>query len=348
MSNPKAVKILVLSANPVNTDQLRLNAEVRDIKEALDRVKYRDRVELLHEGAVRIDDLSLAILKHEPDIVHFSGHGTGKPGLVLEDDNGKAQLVSTDALSRLFKWGKSTVKCVFLNACFSKNQANAIHQHIDCVIGMNQSINDHVAIKFAAKFYQALVDGESFRSAYEYACTALDLSGGKESSIPELLNRIEESDPLALAMIERSQTPQSQPAEPSSILHAQQSQSVGNISVNGSNIPLNIIQSGGNVSLTQTNTQTSGDHTDLKTALDALVKLKKAVLATDALSAFSKKDTESKIDMLREELQKSQPDKGFVNEVVEALKQGLNGVVTLASAVNKVATLIAKAWENVA
>ena len=346
MSNHKAIKILVLSANPVNTDQLHLNAEVRDIKEELDRAEYRDRFELIHEGAVRVDDLSRAILKHKPTIVHFSGHGTGKQGLALENESGKAQLASTEALSRLFKWGKSTVKCVFLNACLSKDQANAIHEHIDCVIGMNQSINDYAAIKFAAKFYQALVDGESFRSAYEYACTALDLSGGKESSIPELLNRIEESDPLALS--ESPHTQQSQPVEPSPLLRAQQSQSVGNISVGGSNNPLNIIQSGGNVSLTQTNTQTRSDNADLKMALDALVKLKQLVLATDTLSTFAKKDTESKIDMLQEELQKPQPDKGFVNEVMEALKQGLNGIVTLASPVNRVATLVAKAWARLA
>jgi hypothetical protein len=342
MSQRQAIKILALSANPTNTEHLRLDVEVRGIKEELERAQYRDRLELINEGAVRVDDLSRAILKHKPDIVHFSGHGTGEQGLVLEDDSGKAQFVSTEALSRLFKWGRNTVKCVFLNACFSKVQAEAIHQNIDCVIGMNQAVGDRAAIKFAAKFYQALLDGESFQSAYEYACTALDLSGSKESSIPELLNRVEGNDPLAIATPDSTETPKNQIAEPPP--RTQQSQSIGNISISGSNNPFNAIQAGGNVSLNQTSTQTSGSPTDLQAALAALVKLKQEVVTTDTLSTFAKKDAQSKISMVEEELQKPNPDKSFVDEVVDALKQGLNGVAPLAGPVAQVAGLVAKAW----
>jgi len=321
-----------------------LDEEVRGIKEELERARYRDRFEFINEGAVRVDDLSRALLQHKPDIVHFSGHGAGEQGLVLEDDAGKIQLVTTEALSRLFKWARNSVKCVFLNACYSQVQAEAIHRNIDCVIGMNQAIGDQSAIKFAAKFYQALVDGESFQSAYEYACTALDLSGSKESSTPELLNRNEGNNPLAIATPDAIQTQQSQVAEPSPSPHAQKSQSFGNISMSGSNNPFNAIQSGDSVNLNQTSTQTSGSNTDLQAALESLVKLKQEVSATDALSAFARKDTESKINMIEEELQKSKPDKGFVDEVVDALKQGLNGVATLAGPVTQVAGLVAKAW----
>jgi len=340
----KIIKILVLRSNPTNTSSLRLDEEVREIKAELERAKYRDHIEFINEGAVRVDDLSRAILKYKPDIVHFSGHGAGEQGLVLEDDNGKIQLVSTDSLNRLFKWARDNVKCVFLNACYSQVQAEAIYQNIDCVIGMNQAIGDRAAIKLAAKFYQALVDGESFQSAYEYACTALDLSGSKESSTPELLNRNEGNNPLAIATPDATQTQQSQVAEPSPLPRAQQSQSIGNISISGSNNPFNAIQAGGNVSLKQTSTQTSGSNTDLQTALEALIKLKQEVSATDALSAFVKKDTESKIRMVEEELQKPKPDKSFVDEVLDALKQGLQGIVTLADPVAQVAGLVAKAW----
>lgn len=48
--------------------------------------------------------------------------------------------------------------------------------------------------------------------------------------------------------------------------------------------------------------------------------------------------------MLQEELQKPKPDKSFVDEVVDALKQGLSGVLTLAEPVTQVAALVAKAW----
>jgi CHAT domain len=342
MSDNQPVKILMLRANPVNTDPLRLDEEVRGIQAELERSRYRDRFTFINEGAVRVDDLSRLLMKHKPDIVHFAGHGDGAKGLALEDNAGRTQLVATQALARLFQWARTTVKCVFLNACYSQEQSGAIHQHIDCVIGMNQAIGDRAAIDYAAKFYQALANGESFQSAYEYACTALDLSGSSESAIPELLNRNEKPDPLAIAAPTAPQTQQnSGDAEP--LPRARQSQSFGNVTIGGSNNPFNAIQSGGNVSLNQTSTQSSGNN-DLQAALDALTKLKQEVLATNALTAFAKKDTESKINMLQEELQKPKPDKSFVDEVVSALEQGLKGVVTLASPVTQVVTLVAKAW----
>ncbi len=192
----KVIKILALRANPTNATALRLDEEIRGIRSELERATYRDRFEFVSEGAVRADDLSRAMLKYKPDIVHFSGHGAGENGLALENDAGTMQLVSTEALSRLFKWSRATTKCVFLNACYSQVQAEVIHQTVDCVIGMNKTIDDRSAIQFAAKFYQALLEGEAFQSAYEYACTTLDLVGSKEVSTPELLNRNNAADPL--------------------------------------------------------------------------------------------------------------------------------------------------------
>jgi hypothetical protein len=255
----KVIKILALRANPTNTSSLRLDEEIRGIKDELERAKYRDRFEFISEGAVRADDLSRAMLKYKPDIVHFSGHGAGELGLALEDDVGNMQLVSTEALNRLFKWGRNTVKCVFLNACYSQVQAEAIHQNIDCVIGMNKAIGDRAAIKFAAKFYQALVDGESFQSAYDYACTALDLSGSKESSTPELLNRKEGNDPLSIGIPTATPTQQREEVKPQlpSQPQAQQSHSIGNITIGGNDNPSVITQASGNSNVSQNNSRQS-------------------------------------------------------------------------------------------
>jgi CHAT domain-containing protein len=73
-------KILILTANPSNTDRLNLDQEIREIKAELERSELREQFEIITEGAVRVDDLSHAILKHNPTIVHFSGHGAGENG----------------------------------------------------------------------------------------------------------------------------------------------------------------------------------------------------------------------------------------------------------------------------
>ncbi|BAY94347.1 hypothetical protein FDUTEX481_02897 [Tolypothrix sp. PCC 7601] len=139
-------KILILSANPTNTDKLRLDEEVREIQAGLERARSRDQFEIITKWAVRTDDLRRALLDYEPEIVHFSGHGAGNQGLALENNAGEIQLVSTAALARLFKLFRNQVECVLLNACYSEVQAVAIHQHIDCVVGMSQAIGDRAAI----------------------------------------------------------------------------------------------------------------------------------------------------------------------------------------------------------
>jgi hypothetical protein len=182
-------KILILTANPKNTDKLRLDEEVREIQAGLERAQKRDQFEIVTRWALRGDDLRRALLDHEPQIVHFSGHGGGKHGLALENNSGQMQLISTESLARLFKLFKDKIECVVFNACYSEAQAEAIHQHIDCVVGMNKAIGDRASIEFAVGFYDALGAGKSYEVAYEFGCSAIDLEGISESATPVRLIR---------------------------------------------------------------------------------------------------------------------------------------------------------------
>ena len=188
--NTTAKTILILSANPTDTNQLRLGEEAREIQAGLERARSRGQFEMIARWAVRPDDLRRALLDHEPQIVHFCGHGSGNQGLALEDNTGRMQLVSTESLARLFKLFKNTVECVLLNACYSEEQAEAIYQHINYVIGMNREIGDRAAIKFAVGFYDALGADRSYEEAYEFGCSAIDLEGIPESSTPVLKKRL--------------------------------------------------------------------------------------------------------------------------------------------------------------
>ncbi len=179
-------KILILSANPKDTSKLRLDEEVRNIQAALKRAKNREQFEIVTEWAVRVEDLRRALLDHQPTIVHFSGHGSGTTGLVLENNSGQMQLVSSESLARLFKLFQKKIESVLLNACYSEVQANAIYQHIDCVIGMNRSIGDVAAIEFAVGFYDALGAGNSYDDCFEVGCASIDLEGIPEAETPVL------------------------------------------------------------------------------------------------------------------------------------------------------------------
>ncbi|MGI0484864.1 CHAT domain-containing protein [Pantanalinema rosaneae CENA516] len=207
-------KILVLAANPTDMNRLRLDEEVREIQLSLEQSRNRDWFEVITRWAVRVDDLQKVLLDYTPQIIHFSGHGTGSQGLVLENDVGQSELISTTALSGLFRLVQNEVECVFLNACYSDVQAEAIHQHIDCVLGMNSAVGDKTAIHFARGFYQAIGSGKPYDQAFEWGCNAIDLKGIPESSIPVLKYRKRsqsfssaQSTSLSTAAIQPASTP---------------------------------------------------------------------------------------------------------------------------------------------
>ncbi len=178
--------ILFLAANPDTTSHLRLDEENRQIEIGLQRAKKREQFDLKQRWAVQVRDVSQALLDFKPQIVHFSGHGSGDNGLALEDETGNVRLVDTQALAKLFKLFTASVECVVLNACYSEVQAEAIVKHIPYVIGMNKEIGDKASIEFAVGFYAALGAGESIEFAYEFGCNAVELAGFPEHLTPVL------------------------------------------------------------------------------------------------------------------------------------------------------------------
>lgn len=186
MSHPSAKTILLLAANPKGTSPLRLDQEVRDIHERLQRSQYRNTFRLEQRWAVRPRDVQLAILEVNPQIIHFSGHGFGETGLAFEDESGRVKLVEAAALAGLFELFADQIECVILNACYSEVQADAIAQYIPCVIGMNQDIGDRAALEFAVGFYDALGAGRSVEFAYKLGCSAIRMAGIAEHLTPVL------------------------------------------------------------------------------------------------------------------------------------------------------------------
>ncbi|MCP6761226.1 MAG: SAVED domain-containing protein [Fischerella sp. CENA71] len=182
-------RILILTANPRQTNRLRLDEEVREIDDALRRARHRDQLELVQRWAVTPREMQRAILEVSPQIVHFSGHGVGDQGLALEDETGQVKFVNATALAGLFQLFADQVECVLLNACYSEVQAEAIRKHIKYVIGMNQPIGDRAAIEFAVGFYDALGMGRDYDFAYDFGCSGIRMIGVNQANIPVLIKK---------------------------------------------------------------------------------------------------------------------------------------------------------------
>ena len=182
------VKILFLSANPVNTPELELIKEFNEIDERLRATRFRDKFELIQRHAITVRDLTQVLLQHEPEIVHFSGHGSEQGALIFQDKEGKAQEVPPSALTEVFRVvnNNKNMRCVFLNACYAENQAEAISRDVDCVIGMSKAITDEAAREFAVYFYQTLGFGKSIQDAFDLAKAQLMMFNIPEEGTPRL------------------------------------------------------------------------------------------------------------------------------------------------------------------
>ena len=145
------IKVLFLTANPKNTSRLRIDEEIREIDRAFRRAEYRTDFEIKQQWATRIVDIQELLLRHQPDIVHFSGHGSSASQITLENDAGESTEVPPQALTQLFATIVDCVRCVVLNACYSEDQARGIVESVDCVIGMSKEVNDSSAISGSSK-----------------------------------------------------------------------------------------------------------------------------------------------------------------------------------------------------
>ncbi len=159
-------KILIVASNPQGTERIRIDQEIKKIKDLLRSVSQRGQYLLEPELAVRKNELQTIIVREKPRIVHFCGHGTSSQELVLENDLEQPEFLASAALANLLKLYCNQIECVVLNVCYSEELAQAINQHINYVIGTKKAIQDKAAIAFSKGFYGALGEGESIERAF--------------------------------------------------------------------------------------------------------------------------------------------------------------------------------------
>ncbi len=194
------ITVLWLAANPKSTEKLKLDEEMRAIAEKVYASEFRENLELKSGWAVRPDDLLQLLNRYKPHILHFSGHGSHAGELILVANDGSPKPIDTWTIRALFTVLKDNIQVVILNACYSRTQAEAIIEVINCAIGMNDSIGDQAAITFAASFYRALGFGRSVKEAFDQGKVALLLEGIPEEDTPELLVK-EGIDPSQIILV---------------------------------------------------------------------------------------------------------------------------------------------------
>jgi hypothetical protein len=170
--------ILFLAADPQDISRLKLQKEMREIKDTLERAPLRDRFALHSEMAVCSEGLTRELLRIRPSIMHFSGHGSRSGAICIENKYGKTHPVKAETLSFLLQLDllAKSLECVVLNACYSEIQARVIAQHAKYVVGMGDQISDDSAIDFSIGFYQALGAGSNIVDAFKTGLALIRLN----------------------------------------------------------------------------------------------------------------------------------------------------------------------------
>ncbi len=185
--NQQKIKILLLAADPMDTTSLQLGEEVRAIDEALQMSRLREHIELVSHWAVRVDDIVELLLRHRPTFIHFSGHGSPNEKIIVQNAAGYAVEIDEESFAELLRVAGKTVKCAFLNACYSDMQASLIAEYVPAVIGVSGEILDDDSVIFAKTFYLGLGSGESIDGAFRLGCAQIRMYPSDEAANIHLL-----------------------------------------------------------------------------------------------------------------------------------------------------------------
>ena len=219
---PEQLRVLYLTSNPDATTTtvttpdgstvehgawLRVDQEVRQVRQGLRSSKYRDLITVEHSPAATFGDLTDGLNDHRPHIVHFSGHADTL-GVWMENDAGDpdGQDVNFTLLARLLGATDEPPRLIVLNACESLEGAEDLLITVPAVIGMSDTIDDTAAVVFARSFYAALASAQSIATAVEQAkvqmlaASMFDSDQIDHSHLPTLRTR-DDVDPTTLVLV---------------------------------------------------------------------------------------------------------------------------------------------------
>jgi hypothetical protein len=181
MSNDR-VKVLFLAADPFqNGAPLQLDREMRAVYHATQHWTPSHTLEFVADFATRTRDLQAVLLRHQPQIVHFTAHGGQSGAIWLQDEHGTPRAADEHALGSLFRALAGTTRVVVLNGCATGPVVEALGDMVDYVVGLSPMTDDS-AIAFAAAFYTSLSFNGSVGTAFELAVAQLRLTFPSEAA----------------------------------------------------------------------------------------------------------------------------------------------------------------------
>lgn len=182
-------RLLFLAASARGT-LISLATELTAIRTEVERTPRGHDLEFDVWPAVTLDEMKRQIVRLRWDVVHFCGAGA-QEGLMVGAPHEEPTLVPIGPFARMFATlgttlshdrGERPVRLVFLNACNSFEQAEALQPHVPCVIGVKGEVPQETAWTFAQWFYGGVAYGRDVNTAFAVAVsqTASDSEGATQ------------------------------------------------------------------------------------------------------------------------------------------------------------------------
>lgn len=185
------LRILYLTASPEPGNPLRVDVEVRDVKEAVRRATHRDRVEINLLTAATPEDLLQGLNDFRPHVVHFSGHA-GAAEILLDNvsmTSPEGRSLPYPLLARVLSATDTPPRVLVLNGCDTLDGAEDLLAATPVVVAMAASVSDQAAGVFASRFYAAIASAQPLSAALEQAALAVEFLGGDEGWKPASVSR---------------------------------------------------------------------------------------------------------------------------------------------------------------
>lgn len=231
---PEILRVAYMTANPRITDtdpdtgefvatRIRVDKEIRDVREEVKRALLRDYIEIEHWPAAQAVDVLNILNDQAPHVVHFSGHGGAR---TLEFDDGAItdpdeHLVSLEQLARALGATERPPRVLVLNACDTLDGAEVLLPAVPVIIATSRNISDLAANLLAVTFYRAIASGRSVGHAVEQARYAIDVLAGGGSDVIQVLAR-DDVNLMELVLVRKSDVAE---ATGSSPVHGDRSRS---------------------------------------------------------------------------------------------------------------------------
>jgi hypothetical protein len=175
------MKVLFIASNPLNQDDLNLQAEINELQSRF-AFSSAEPVSFHFLPDIKVEKLPSELSKFKPDVIHIVSHAQAT-AMSLSDETGKEIKVTAEMLDS-FLPPECPPRLVYLNCCESSQIAGELVNlgTVSMAIGSTGQIENLVAQASAIAFYHRLVSGLSVQRAYDTGRRMLEaLAEGRAS-----------------------------------------------------------------------------------------------------------------------------------------------------------------------